>query len=75
MLCSRSLPNLAVLTADASAFRLGHVLCLNTCIFPFVTMHHAARYGQMISVSILDADCTDNIMPPDTPVILLVLAA
>ena len=75
MLCSLSLPKLAVLTADASAFRQGHVLCLNSCAFAFVTMHHAARYGQMISVSILDADCNDNLMPPDTPVILLVLAA
>jgi hypothetical protein len=75
MLCSLSLPKLAVLTADASAFRQGHVLCLNSCAFAFVTMHHAARYRQMISVSVLDDDCDDNIMLPNTPMTLLFPAA
>jgi hypothetical protein len=74
MLCSLSLPKLAVLSADASAFRQGHVLCLNSCAFAFVTMHHAA-YTQMISVSVLDDDCDVNIMLPDTPMTLLFPAA
>jgi len=75
MLCSHSLPKLAALTADASAFRQGHVLCLNSCAFAFVTMHHAARYYQMVSVSVVDDDCDDNILPPNTPMTLRFPAA
>ena len=75
MLCSRSLPNLAVLTADASALRHGLVLALCSCVFAFVSMQHAAQYAQTISVSVLDADCDDNIMLPITPMTHLFPAA
>jgi hypothetical protein len=68
MLCSRSLPKLAVFTADAPAFRQVYVLCLHSCVFAFVIMHQTAPLGRMISVSVLDTVCDDNFMLPDTPV-------
>jgi hypothetical protein len=68
------LPTLAVFTTDASAFRQAYVLALYSCVFAFVTMHQTTPYGRMIAISVLDADCDDNLMLPNSPVTLLVPA-